>query len=62
MQYTEREQILAWQNARPGERLLEIDVPLSYGMLAVTQTSLPINTVEITWDPTKEANVYIKVN
>ncbi|XP_053594471.1 transcription factor CP2 isoform X3 [Microplitis demolitor] len=62
LQYTEREQILAWQNARPGERLLEIDVPLSYGMLAVTQTSLPINTVEITWDPTKEANVYIKIN
>ncbi|XP_057328199.1 transcription factor CP2 isoform X2 [Microplitis mediator] len=62
LQYTERERMLAWQDARPGERLLEVDEPLSYGMIAVTQSSLPINTVEITWDPTKEANVYIKIN
>ncbi|XP_034946700.1 transcription factor CP2-like protein 1 isoform X2 [Chelonus insularis] len=62
LQYTEREQMMAWQRARPGERLLEVDVPLSYGMLEVSQNSLPKNTVEITWDPTKEANVYIKIN
>lgn len=54
--------MIAWQQARPGERLLEVDVPLSYGVLEVTQNALPKNTVEITWDPTKEANVYIKVN
>ncbi|XP_044582015.1 transcription factor CP2-like protein 1 isoform X1 [Cotesia glomerata] len=62
LQYTEREQMIAWQQARPGERLLEVDVPLSYGVLEVTQNALPKNTVEITWDPTKEANVYIKIN
>ncbi|XP_018313088.1 transcription factor CP2-like protein 1 isoform X4 [Mycetomoellerius zeteki] len=62
LQYTEREQMLAWQRARPGERLLEVDVPLSYGMVDVCQPSLSNNSVEFMWDPTKEVGVYIKVN
>ncbi|KAI4478263.1 hypothetical protein M0802_014554 [Mischocyttarus mexicanus] len=62
LQYTEREQMIAWQRARPGERLLEVDVPLSYGMVDVCQPSPSSNTVEFMWDPTKEVGVYIKVN
>ncbi|XP_018372071.1 PREDICTED: transcription factor CP2-like protein 1, partial [Trachymyrmex cornetzi] len=62
LQYTEREQMLAWQRARPGERLLEVDVPLSYGMVDVCQPSPSNNSVEFMWDPTKEVGVYIKVN
>ncbi|CAK9819498.1 Upstream-binding protein 1 [Anthophora quadrimaculata] len=62
LQYTEREQMLAWQRARPGERLLEVDVPLSYGMVDVCQPSSSNNSVEFMWDPTKEVGVYIKVN
>ncbi|XP_026666750.1 transcription factor CP2-like protein 1 isoform X2 [Ceratina calcarata] len=62
LQYTEREQMLAWQRTRPGERLLEVDVPLSYGMVDVCQPSLSNNSVEFMWDPTKEVGVYIKVN
>ncbi|KAL2725063.1 transcription factor CP2 isoform X1 [Vespula squamosa] len=62
LQYTEREQMLAWQRARPGERLLEVDVPLSYGMVDVSQPSPSSNSVEFMWDPTKEVGVYIKVN
>lgn len=61
LQYTEREQMLAWQRARPGERLLEVDVPLSYGMVDVCQPSPSSNSVEFMWDPTKEVGVYIKV-
>ena len=61
LQYTEREQMLAWQRARPGERLLQVDVPLSYGMLDVSQVSPSKNSVEFMWDPTKEVGVYIKV-
>lgn len=61
LQYTEREQMLAWQRARPGERLLEVDVPLSYGMVDVCQPSPSNNSVEFMWDPTKEVGVYIKV-
>ncbi|XP_053995472.1 transcription factor CP2-like protein 1 isoform X3 [Hylaeus anthracinus] len=62
LQYTEREQMLAWQRARPGERLLEVDVPLSYGMVEVCQPSPSNNSVEFMWDPTKEVGAYIKVN
>ncbi|XP_043288236.1 upstream-binding protein 1 isoform X2 [Venturia canescens] len=62
LQYTEREQMLAWQRARPGERLLEVDVPLSYGMVDVAQSLPSKNSVEFMWDPTKEVGVYIKVN
>ncbi|XP_076179978.1 transcription factor CP2 like gemini isoform X3 [Ptiloglossa arizonensis] len=62
LQYTEREQMLAWQRTRPGERLLEVDVPLSYGMADVCQPSPSNNSVEFMWDPTKEVGVYIKVN
>ncbi|XP_051157378.1 transcription factor CP2-like protein 1 isoform X4 [Leptopilina boulardi] len=62
LQYTEREQILAWQRARPGERLLEVDVPLSYGMVDVCQPSPTNNSVDFMWDPTKEVGVYVKIN
>ncbi|KAK0162467.1 hypothetical protein PV327_006242 [Microctonus hyperodae] len=61
LQYTEKEQILSWQRARPGERLLEVDIPLSYGVLDIVQSSSK-SSVEFMWDPTKEVGVYIKVN
>uniref|UniRef100_A0A0C9PHU0 Ubp1_1 protein n=1 Tax=Fopius arisanus TaxID=64838 RepID=A0A0C9PHU0_9HYME len=62
LQYREKEQMLGWQKTRPGERLLEVDVPLSYGMMDVSQNSTLKNSVEFMWDPTKEVGVYIKVN
>lgn len=53
-----------WQSSRPGERIVEIDVPLSYGLCHVSQpiNSNLLNTVEVLWDPMKEVGVYIKVN
>lgn len=61
LQYMEREQLHIWQSSRPGEKILDIDVPLSYGLLHVNQSSA-INTAEILWDPMKEVGVYIKVS
>lgn len=61
LQYMEREQMHIWQSSRPGERILDIDIPLSYGLMHVNQTAL-LNTAEILWDPMKEVGVYIKVN
>lgn len=60
----EREQMLLWQKSRPGERIVEIDVPLSYGLCHVAQphNSNLLNIVEVFWDPMKEVGVYIKVN
>lgn len=57
----EREQIAAWRMSRPGDRIVEIDVPLSYGIYDVVQDNNNLNVVEFVWDPTKEVGVYIKV-
>ncbi|XP_017000223.2 upstream-binding protein 1 isoform X3 [Drosophila takahashii] len=64
LQFMEREQMQQWQQSRPGERIIEVDVPLSYGLCHVSQplSSGSLNTVEIFWDPLKEVGVYIKVN
>lgn len=53
-----------WQASRPGERIIEVDLPLSYGLCHVSQPLNPnyLNTVEIFWDPMKEVGVYVKVN
>ena len=48
--------------SRPGDRIVEIDVPLSYGIYDVLQDNNNLNVVEFVWDPTKEVGVYIKVN
>ena len=61
LQYMEKEQMHIWQSSRPGERILDIDIPLSYGLIHVTQSAM-LNTAEILWDPMKEVGVYIKVN
>lgn len=64
LQYMEKEQMQQWQVTRPGERILEIDVPLSYGLCQASQPSNPnlFNSIEVHWDPMKEVGVYIKVN
>ncbi|XP_031632495.1 transcription factor CP2-like protein 1 isoform X2 [Contarinia nasturtii] len=64
LQYMEREQMHLWQASRPGERIIEIDVPLSYGLCHVAQPHNPnlLNVVEVLWDPMKEVGVYIKIN
>ncbi|XP_062611899.1 transcription factor CP2-like [Saccostrea cucullata] len=62
LQYMEKEQIDSWQNTRPGERILDIDVPLSYGLIDVNIDRERLNGAEFVWDPTKESGVYIRVN
>ncbi|KAJ8707042.1 hypothetical protein PYW08_011176 [Mythimna loreyi] len=61
LQYMEREQIAQWHNERPGERIVELDVPLSYGVIRVEQPAC-LNALHVYWDPTKDVGVYIKVN
>lgn len=62
LQYMERQQLDSWRQMRPGERILEVDIPLSYGVFDVKQDSKSLNMCEFDWDPTKEVGVYIKVN
>ncbi|CAH0688375.1 unnamed protein product [Chilo suppressalis] len=61
LQYMEREQIAQWHAERPGDRIIELDVPLSYGVTRVEQPS-SLNALNVYWDPTKDVGVYIKVN
>ncbi|RVE53168.1 hypothetical protein evm_002265 [Chilo suppressalis] len=60
LQYMEREQIAQWHAERPGDRIIELDVPLSYGVTRVEQPS-SLNALNVYWDPTKDVGVYIKV-
>lgn len=61
LQYMEKEQMQLWQRARPGDRILEVDVPLSYGLFEVFQPTNALNVIQFSWDPTKEVGVYVKV-
>ncbi|KAG1679184.1 Transcription factor CP2 [Nymphon striatum] len=62
LQYVSGEQLETWQRMRPGERILDIDIPLSYGVFDVDVDSDPLNNIEFCWDPTKEAGVFVKLN
>lgn len=64
LQYMEKEQMRQWQEARPGERILELDIPLTYGITHFNQphNSNFSNMVEVMWDPFQDCGVYIRVN
>ena len=61
LQYMEKELIEQWKEQRPPERVLEIDVPLSYGIHDVRNDTKCINKSVFCWDPTKETGVFIRV-
>ncbi|GFR11527.1 transcription factor CP2-like protein 1 [Trichonephila clavata] len=62
LQFMEKEQIKEWQTQRFGERILEIDVPLSYGVLEAVNSPTNINECEFIWDSTHDCGVFLKVN
>ncbi|KAF8763381.1 transcription factor CP2-like isoform X1 [Argiope bruennichi] len=62
LQYSEKEQIAQWQKQRVGERILEIDIPFSYGLYDVKHDPNNIHICEFLWDPTAESGVFIKLN
>uniref|UniRef100_A0A6M2DLA1 Putative transcription factor n=1 Tax=Xenopsylla cheopis TaxID=163159 RepID=A0A6M2DLA1_XENCH len=61
LQFMEKEQIKLWKEAHPGEKIIDIDIPLSYGLHRIIKQSSD-NSVELLWDPMKETGIYIKVN
>ncbi|CAG11207.1 unnamed protein product, partial [Tetraodon nigroviridis] len=62
LQYMEHQQLEGWRWNRPGDRILDIDIPLSVGILEPCSHPLHLNTVEFLWDPAKSASVFIQVN
>lgn len=61
LQYTEYQQFESWKSNRPGDRLLNIDVPMSVGVLQPQEHCKHLNLVEFLWDIDKEASVCIQV-
>ncbi|XP_062312947.1 transcription factor CP2-like protein 1 [Osmerus eperlanus] len=62
LQYTEHQQLEGWRWNRPGDRILDIDIPLSVGIVDPRAHPLQLNTLEFLWDPVKNASVFIQVN
>ncbi|XP_036447410.1 transcription factor CP2-like protein 1 isoform X1 [Colossoma macropomum] len=62
LQYTERMQLEGWRWNRPGDRILDIDIPLSVGIIEPCAHPLQLNTIEFLWNPVKNASVFIQVN
>uniref|UniRef100_A0A3P8WBR6 Transcription factor CP2-like 1 n=1 Tax=Cynoglossus semilaevis TaxID=244447 RepID=A0A3P8WBR6_CYNSE len=62
LQYMEYQQLERWRWNRPGDRILDIDIPLSVGILEPRSHALQLHTVEFLWDPVKNASVFIQVN
>ncbi|KAJ8388387.1 hypothetical protein AAFF_G00134130 [Aldrovandia affinis] len=62
LQYTEQQQLEGWRWSRPGDRILDIDIPLSVGILEPRAQPLQLNTIEFLWDPAKNASVFIQVH
>ncbi|XP_022255820.1 transcription factor CP2-like protein 1, partial [Limulus polyphemus] len=62
LQYREKEEIAAWKISRPGERILDVDLPLSYGIFDVNIDPAEINSCHFVWDPAREASIFIRVN
>lgn len=62
LQFMEKDLLHQWKQQRSTERILEIDIPLSYGVFEIIHKDNEINKCEFAWDPTKETGVFVKVN
>ncbi|XP_051882496.1 transcription factor CP2-like protein 1 isoform X2 [Pristis pectinata] len=62
LQYTEHQQLESWRWSRPGDRILDLDLPLSVGILEPRANPLQLNSVEFLWDPTKRTSVFVQVH
>uniref|UniRef100_A0A8D0GL70 Transcription factor CP2 n=1 Tax=Sphenodon punctatus TaxID=8508 RepID=A0A8D0GL70_SPHPU len=62
LQYTEHQQLEGWRWNRPGDRILDIDIPMSVGIIDPRANPTKLNTVEFLWDPSKRTSVFIQVH
>ncbi|XP_077153931.1 alpha-globin transcription factor CP2 [Ranitomeya variabilis] len=62
LQYTEHQQLEGWRWNRPGDRILDIDIPMSVGIIDPRANPTQLNTVEFLWDPSKRTSIFIQVH
>ncbi|XP_061908509.1 transcription factor CP2 [Entelurus aequoreus] len=62
LQYTEHQQLEGWRWNRPGDRILDLDIPMSVGIVDPRVNPTQLNTVEYLWEPSKRTSVFIQVH
>ncbi|XP_031807200.1 upstream-binding protein 1 isoform X8 [Sarcophilus harrisii] len=62
LQYMEHQQLEGWKWNRPGDRLLDLDIPMSVGVSDVKTNPNQLNAVEFLWDPAKPTSPFIQVH
>ncbi|KAM4540073.1 upstream-binding protein 1 isoform 2-T2 [Odontesthes bonariensis] len=62
LQYTEHQQLEGWRWNRPGDRLLDIDIPMSVGIVEQNTNPAQLNAAEFLWDLNKRASVFVQVH
>ncbi|XP_023972261.1 upstream-binding protein 1 isoform X2 [Physeter macrocephalus] len=62
LQYTEHQQLEGWKWNRPGDRLLDLDIPMSVGIIDTKTNPSQLNAVEFLWDPAKRTSAFIQVH
>ncbi|XP_036387585.1 transcription factor CP2-like isoform X1 [Megalops cyprinoides] len=62
LQYTEHQQLEGWRWNRPGDRILDLDIPMSVGIIDPRANPTQLNTVEFLWDPSTRTSVFIQVH
>nr|XP_033786261.1 upstream-binding protein 1 isoform X4 [Geotrypetes seraphini] len=62
LQYTEHQQLEGWKWNRPGDRLLDLDIPLSVGIIEPRTNPGQLNAIEFLWDPSKRSSAFIQVH
>nr|XP_013998568.1 unnamed protein product [Salmo salar] len=62
LQYTEHRQLEGWKWNRPGDRLLDIDIPLSVGIMEPKANPSQLNAAEFLWDLNRRASVFVQVH
>uniref|UniRef100_A0A8C9WZV3 Upstream-binding protein 1 n=1 Tax=Sander lucioperca TaxID=283035 RepID=A0A8C9WZV3_SANLU len=62
LQYTEHQQLEGWKWNRPGDRLLDIDIPMSVGIVEPKTHPSQLNAAEFLWDLNKRSSVFVQVH
>ncbi|KAI2652868.1 Transcription factor CP2 [Labeo rohita] len=62
LQYMEHQQLEGWKWNRPGDRLLDIDIPMSVGITEPRTHASQLNAAEFLWDLSKRASVFVQVH
>ncbi|KAJ8288528.1 hypothetical protein COCON_G00011870 [Conger conger] len=62
LQYMEHQQLEGWKWNRPGDRLLDMDIPMSVGVIDPKTNPSQLNAAEFLWDLSKRASVFVQVH